>query len=378
MNKILVVTSQRITGLNYHRQLVPFNNLEDVYDIVYVPSISLSDIESGYADSFEMVSFLRTISTIGETEAICKYLKGKGIKIHFDIDDYWVLPRTHPLYKNFTANKISEQTIEALKNADFVTTTTPHLAKTIKQHNKNVYVLPNAIDTKAEQWQSVDIPSERTRFGYIAGVHHVKDVELLKVCIDKLYKNCKDFQLLPAGFNLNKIEDKLFMNQYYAYVEGIFTNGYKNLKNKEYVEYLRAYNPNDNDKWDEPYKRLWGLDTFNYGKLYNFIDVSLVPLHPTVFSSNKSELKLIEAGFMKKAVIVQDCAPYDLLATDKNTIKIKTTRNEWDWYVEMKKLIGDKERIKDLGEALYDSVKDKYDIKNVNVERKQIIDKWLQ
>jgi hypothetical protein len=44
----------------------------------------------------------------------------------------------------------------------------------------------------------------------------------------------------------------------------------------------------------------------------------------------------------------------------------------------MKNLIGDKERIKDLGEALYESVKDKYDIKNVNVERKQIIDKWLQ
>ena len=65
MNKILVVTSQRTTGLNYHRQLVPFNNLESHYDIVYVPQISLSKIESGYVDSFAMVSFLRTISTIG-------------------------------------------------------------------------------------------------------------------------------------------------------------------------------------------------------------------------------------------------------------------------------------------------------------------------
>lgn len=377
MNKILVVTSQRITGLNYHRQLVPFNNLEDSYDVVYVNQISLQEIESGYADSFVMVSFLRTISTIGETGAICKYLKAKGIKIHFDIDDYWVLPKSHPLYKQFTEHKISEQTIEALKNSDFVTTTTEQLAKTISQHNKNVYVLPNAIDTKAEQWQQVEVPSDKTRFGYIAGVHHIKDVELLKVCIDKLYKNCKDFQLLPAGFNLNKVGDKMYMNQYYAYVEAIFTNGYKALKNKDYVSYLKEFNPNDNDKFNEPYKRLWGLDTFNYGKLYNFIDVSLVPLHPTLFSSNKSELKLIEAGFMKKAVIVQDCMPYNILATDKNTIKIKTTRNEWDWYVEMRNLIGDKERIKDLGEALYDRVKDKYDIKNVNVERKQIFDKWI-
>jgi glycosyltransferase involved in cell wall biosynthesis len=325
-----------------------------------------------------MVSFLRTISTIGETEAICTYLKSKGIKIHFDIDDYWVLPANHPMKKQFKEAKIGEQTIEALKLADFVTTTTEQLAKTISQHNTNVYVLPNAIDTTHEQWQQKEIPSDKTRFGYIAGVHHVADVELLKVGIDKLYKNCKDFQLLPAGFNLNKIGDKLYMNQYYAYVEAMFTNGYKALKNKKYVEYLKTYVPDNNQTFDEPYKRLWGLDTFNYGKLYNFIDVSLVPLHPTMFSSNKSELKLIEAGFMKKAVIVQDCMPYSILATDKNCIKIKTTRNEWDWYVEMKNLIGDKERIKDLGEALYESVKDKYDIKNVNVERKQIINKWLQ
>lgn len=377
MNKILVVTSQRTTGLNYHRQLVPFNNLESDYDIVYVPQISLAEIEGGYADNFAMVSFLRTISTIGETEKICTYLKSKGIKIHFDIDDYWVLPANHPMKKQFKDAKIGEQTIEALKLVDFVTTTTEQLAKIISQHNTNVYVLPNAIDTTHEQWQRTEIQSERTRFGYIAGVHHVADVELLKVCIDKLYKNCKDFQLLPAGFNLNKIGDKLYMNQYYAYVEAIFTNGYKALKNKKYVDYLKTYVPDNNQTFDEPYKRLWGLDTFNYGKLYNFIDVSLVPLHPTMFSSNKSELKLIEAGFMKKAVIVQDCAPYNLLATDKNSIKIKTTRNEWDWYVEMKKLIGDKERIKDMGEALYESVKDKYDIKKVNVERKQIFDKWL-
>lgn len=378
MNKILVVTSPRITGLNYHRQLVPFNNLEEDYDIVYVPQLSLEEIKAGYCDSFQMVSFLRTINLEGKTVEMCDSLRNLGIKIHFDIDDYWVLHSGHPQYKQYREGKVGEQVVDALKSVDYITTTTTYLAEKIQEINKNVYILPNAIDTKAEQWQQKQIESKYTRFGYIAAVHHVRDVEMLHPNFVKLYDNCKDFQLLPAGFNVNILPNKSAkMNPYYHYVEQLFTDNYKKLKNKEYKDYLKCNVPDKNDTWDEPYKRLWGLDPYNYGKLYNFIDVALVPLAPYTFNTYKSELKMIEAGFMKKACIVSNVRPYDLLINNTNCIQVQPTRNHIDWYIQIKKLIGNKERISDLGEALYESVKDKYDIKNVNVERKQLINTWL-
>lgn len=275
--------------------------------------------------------------------------------------------------------RISEQTIEALKYADFVTTTTDKLASVIKQHNDNVYVLPNAIDPTHEQWINAKIPSNKVRFGYISGVHHEKDAEILYENINLLHfeKELKGkYQLCAAGFNLNKIQDKHYPNPYYKYVEQLFTNNYKHLS-KEYAEYLNTYRP-ENDNFDEVYKRLWGLDTLNYGKSYNFIDVSLVPLRETMFSQCKSQLKIIEAGFMKKACIVSNVQPYTIDCTSENSILIEPNRNGRGWYKAMKKLITNPEMVKDLGEAMYETVKDKYHIERVNVERKQVFEQWLK
>lgn len=374
--KILVITSPRITGLNYHRQVIPFANLDIETNDVHKWNFDFTD---EYLKQFQCVSFLRTIDVNGRTTEICERLTKLGIKIHFDIDDYWVLPNNHPLYKGYKAQSIGLQTVEAIKNADFVTTTTPYLAARIKEYHDKVYVLPNAIDPEQEQWRHEPIPNELTRFGYIAGVHHNADVELLKENFFKVYKDGSlygRYQFCVAGFNINVMPDKTqYMNPYYKWVEMELTDRYKAIKEPDYKAYLKADTPKDNEKTsDMQYRRLWGLDPFNYGRLYNFIDVSLVPLHQTMFSSNKSELKLIEAGFMKKAVIVSNVKPYDLLATQSNSYLIKPTRNHIDWYIAMKKLINEPNMRSDLAEQLYLDVKDKYHIKTVNVERKEIFE----
>ena len=113
------------------------------------------------------------------------------------------------------------------------------------------------------------------------------------------------YQICAAGFNISKYGDKHYVNPYYQYLEQLFTNNYKHLP-KEYEDYLMQYVPDNNYDYNEIYRRLWGMDTVNYGKSYNFIDVSLVPLQQNLFTACKSELKLIEAGFMKKAVIVSN------------------------------------------------------------------------
>ena len=376
MINVLVITSPRLTGLNYHRQITPFNNIGEGFAL-QEQKVWVDEFDDEYLKQFHMVSFLRIISSEGKTKAIVDRLHKLGIKVHFDIDDYWVLPVRHPLYAHFKQGNIAEQTIEALKLADLVTTTTEDLAKKLKVHNDNVHILPNAINPDEEQWKINETPNELVRFGYIAGVHHVQDVELLVPGILRLWKD-RDlhgkFQLCPGGFNLNKDENgKMWMNAYYHYVEQCFTDNYKMIRDSDYKGYLQGNIPDGNDKTgDKPYRRLWGLDTFNYAKLYDLIDVSLVPLYSTMFSSCKSELKLIEAGFKKKACIVSNVAPYAGIATDENSILVNENRNYIDWFTGMRKFIKDKDLIKEKGEALYETVKDKYHIKNVNVERVQL------
>ena len=78
--------------------------------------------------------------------------------------------------------------INHLKLADVVTTTTPIFAKIIKKHNKNVYVLPNAINPDDDRFKLKDIKSDKLRFGIICGSSHLKDLELMRGMTAQLSK----------------------------------------------------------------------------------------------------------------------------------------------------------------------------------------------
>ena len=93
---------------------------------------------------------------------------------------------------------------------------------------------------------------------------------------------------------------------------------------------------------------------------------ALVPLVDNKFNSSKSELKMVEAGFFRKPVIVSNVWPYKYIINEKNC---KTVDKPKDWFRHMKFFIKNKSAIREYGEALYESIKDKYDIRNVNKRR---------
>jgi glycosyltransferase involved in cell wall biosynthesis len=94
----------------------------------------------------------------------------------------------------------------------------------------------------------------------------------------------------------------------------------------------------------------------------------------------KSQLKVIEAGFYKKAIIASNIGPYTIDLkhcmdngnfVDGNAILINEARNHADWAKFIEKLVKNPNLIKDMGERLYETVKDKYDLSNVTNDRKQ-------
>ena len=92
----------------------------------------------------------------------------------------------------------------------------------------------------------------------------------------------------------------------------------------------------------------------------------------------KSQLKVIEAGFYKKALIASNVGPYTIDLkhamkngefTDGNALLVDEVKSHSDWSKFIKKLVEKPDMIKELGQRLYDTVKDEYDLNKVSDKR---------
>ena len=94
------------------------------------------------------------------------------------------------------------------------------------------------------------------------------------------------------------------------------------------------------DEEDAFYHRVWTEPVTSYAKNYSKFDVSLAPIKDHMFNRMKSQLKGIEAGFYKKALIASDVGPY--------TIDLKHSLDKGN-FVDGNALLVDKQEIKVIG-----------------------------
>lgn len=331
------------------------------------------------------------------------WLKKQGIKVIMDIDDLWFVDQRHPMYQQIKISKMGEKKIELLKIVDYVSTTTPIFAKTIKERLgvKNIIIFPNAVNDEEPQFKLNSTKSDKVRFGWLGGSSHLHDIELMASGISSTHNLFKDkVQFVLCGFDLRgnvmEIDEKNNRRSrpikphetvWFKY-EKFFTDDYKVLS-EEYKSYLNTFMEVPYNDENEPYRRRWTKEINSYATNYNTFDVSLAPLVESVFNANKSQLKVIEAGFHKKALIASDTDPFTLdliTAVDEgkfndkgNALLVGTKKNHKDWARNMKRLVENPNMIEDLGNRLYETVKDTYSLKKVCQDRveffKSIINK---
>jgi glycosyltransferase involved in cell wall biosynthesis len=162
--------------------------------------------------------------------------------------------------------------------------------------------------------------------------------------------------------------------------EKIFTNDYK-IISPEYKIYLDKFAEGEYPAiQNENYVRVWTRPVDQYAKNYSNFDISLAPIKNHIFNRMKSQLKVIEAGFYKKALIASNVGPYTIDLkhamkngefTDGNALLVDEVRNHSDWVKNIKKLVENPDMIKELGERLYETVKDKYDLNIVTKTRSE-------
>jgi hypothetical protein len=364
--KVLVIVRPAVDGCVYFRQWSPHVCLHRIegFEVQIVDGIS-------YLTDEQLSQFkIAHIHKGYYGPQWIPRLKDLGMKVIVDFDDYWFLPTSHGMYDEYYFEHVkkpdgsieylkdeqgkyirrkytsSDFFIDMMKHCDWVTVSTPMLADAVRLHNKNVAVFENAIDPTEDQWRITENSQERVRFGWIGGAMHWPDIQLLRGVPNRLHSDTNTkgkYEMRLFGYQRNSI----FVN-----FANIFTN---------YGQYLDSAllfpaRPVLQQSWDKP----------AYSQYYNDLDVALAPLVDDKFNRLKSELKMVEAGFFKKAMIVSNVYPYKYIINNNNC---KAASNTGDWFKHMKFFINNRSAMREYGEALYETVKDKYDQRNVAKRR---------
>jgi len=397
--KILVVPSDR-TGVSYYRSTIPHIKLEEYFpndfsvDIDYEPDLN----NDSFLKQYDLIHYHRTLGDYDNLPKLLDRCDEFGIATIMDLDDHWSPGPDHPAWAIIQQHQLDKKILNNLKVSRNITTTTPFFADEIKRVNSNVYVIPNAINPQEKQYQSNPEKSDRIRIGWLGGSSHMKDLEILRGVVGK-FKNdglIDKVQFVLCGFDLRgsvTMIDKTTgqqkqrpikpMESVWYHYEKIFTDDYK-IVSDEYKKFLHTFeNKEYGDVNNEPYRRVWTKPITSYASNYNLFDISLAPLKESTFNKVKSQLKVIEAGFHKKALVAQDFGPYQIDVNESyekggtvnengNGFLVPTIKNHKMWYSHLKRLVENPELITQMGENLYNTVNGRYDMKSVCTQRKEL------
>jgi len=394
MSKInVLVLPSDTSGVGRYRSVDPHIKLQNLYpedfhvDIDYQPK--LNDIN--YWKKYQIVHFHRSFGPIEQCPQLIKSLQSLGIIMIGDIDDYWLPTKEHPIYTLIIENQMNKKIVENLKVCDYVTTTTEIFANEIRKINKNVIVLPNAIDPKEPQFNQPTLPSDKVRVGWLGGSSHLHDLKLLDGMVSKLSPIQDKLQYYVCGFDIRGTVTEINKDNgerkqrpikpeetVWVKYEQIFTNNY-NIISPEYKLFLDNFKEEDYPAiQNENYVRVWTRPVDSYARNYSNFDISLAPIKNHIFNRMKSQLKVIEAGFYKKAIIASNVGPYTIDLkhamkngefTDGNALLVDEVKNHSDWAKCIKKLVENPNMITDLGERLYETVSQRYDLNIVTKTR---------
>jgi len=315
-NKIkIAVIIRGINGVSYHRLLMPFAKMHRDYGIETVVLLNKDDEFFNNLEGVTHVVYNRNMSGLMQPEETFLKLRAKGIKIICDIDDYWVLPKGHPMRHYYQKSHLDKCIVKNLQLADQVWTTNTRIAEKILPYNKNVFIIRNALDPTEKQFAYEDLSINFDTFFYSGGSTHLKDLKLLGDAFDNEKLLVKSPRL-PKRMNAIK----------------------KQIK-----------------------------EVKNYATDYEHCGICVIPLKDNIFNSCKSELKMIEAGHFAKPVMVSAVNPYNLLSTNKNSLKVYNN----NWASAIKKIKGNHTMQVELGLKLKEDVSIKYNIVKENEKRLQ-------
>ena len=314
-----------MNGVVYHRLFTPHLRMQlDGQADVSVCQSQEEWLTLDYTQ-FDVIIFSRWLGA--KHYDVLKKIADSGTPYVVDIDDYWVLPKYNPAYWNYRKG-IKQGVKDAINYADAVITTTPALAKEIRQINENVTVVSNCLDLTHKQWEAEPFQRcEKIKVGWVGGVTHEEDLKLIAEEIKGM-----DIEFYICGYTPGEIWNRIA----------------KSMPDAKIVE---------------------GTTVFEYGEVYKHFDIVVAPLQNTKFNNCKSELKILEASAYKKPIICSAVLPY--LYHTANDGVLFLPRNQWRSGIQ--KLIDAGHGVRQsMGQSNYDYCKKHHNLELHNLTRMSV------
>lgn len=376
--KILVYTIQS-GGINKFRVQDPHTQLLELYNNDFDINFRMhTTIGENNDHEYDLVFIHSSIATNEKLFTKIKTIQ-KSTKTVIDVDDYWEFPYTHPLFQYNKKANIKKNLMDVLKDAVLVTTTTDSLRQKIVSTNKNVIVLENCINPTERQFKkSPNNDTDTLRIGYLGGSTHLHDLDELDGLFTYAQKLEKPTQFVLCGFDDRSIDTSTGKmefkgeNSTWHQMEKKFTDNYNFSKNLLLFK-TKLHNfakELDDKEVDNPYRRVWTKNINTYGMSYDTFDVSLIPLKDNIFNGCKSELKLLEAAYKGKVVIVSNVNPYRKII--EHGVNGLISYKDKDWKKNVKFLIDNPDQIDILASNLTKTISEKFDYKKITEKRKKI------
>ena len=334
-----------ITGNVAENQLPPNDKLVDLNwcDIVLISNILK------YGGSY--------------TARVCGVAKQLGKFVHFDTDDLLTdLYKEHKLFDVYRDNKLDEITKFVYANADLVTVTQVKFAKRIQPLvGKILATIPNVIDYKLPCWNAKKIDTKFTRIGWAAGVHHLPDVKVFESVPHLVnqkagrenVKWCFFGHPPPGDEKKGGWEDSVWP-QYKASI----LNAFKGQPN---------------------YQIYYALPPDQYGYYLAETDIGIAPLKMNNFNDSKSNIKVAECAVYKSPLVASNVGGYEEdIINGETGYLIDPDAPKTEWIRILSRLIRDRKHRIQLGENLYNRVRNKYDARRNIGDRLYLYDRAMK
>lgn len=355
MKRILFIPSTMSGGVYYYRCYTPMKCLvekyPDEFDITINNTWKYTDVEKDeIGKNFDIVCFHQCLFTSSFQEEVWKMIiyckKQYDTKFVLDIDDYWDYHKNHPAREACVFNMFPEKMMMNFKLFDYVTTSTEYFKNIIKDYfpEDNIYVFENAISSNDEQFSTKKNKSDKLRIGLTGGSSHTEDIkQLLEFPKYLTDKQLDEIELVFCGYD-NKNAENVVIDETGKVIDrqplADKDNWWVQTENKFKQEVKH-------------YKRVESKDIMKceFGKIYEDIDILLVPLTNNKFNRCKSELKFIEAGFTNTAVISSKVIPYSNFGVNEEDCLFVKDVTPQAWAKAIKKILREKElfyKIRDI------------------------------
>lgn len=271
---------------------------------------------------YKLVMFQRPFSETSLQMAI--YIKSLNIPVWVDLDDFMLdLPAGNPAYELLTLNK--ETIIKIIALADMVTVTTEMLRQQLLPFNKNIRIIPNAINDRIFKMKVSDVERKKI-IAWRGGDSHVPDLMRYARIIDKMMKNYPDWDFKFMGYL------------------PWFYNNYGNLS------YVQSTDP-----------------IFYFRNLLSLgIKALHVPLDDSVFNRSKSNIAWIEATYAGAVTIAPAWDEWKMPG-------VLNYKDDDEYFTVVSKVIAGDIDTRKMVERSWSYISDKLTLSKVNQLRVQVV-----